>query len=209
MIPKGSDIPCIEVTSFEYNTAEDFVVHVNVGDSNKYGFYNFHHVDNNRSLLEIKLTSVVFSNCNKKLYLHQFSEGTVLCLLHVTEACEIWSLGIGKYHYWYHQVHPQTRIVTPVQPNGIRRVEILKFSKILSHCYHARLVFLAAETPESKQSYDALKSQAEKLLHQNLLTNVFTVDEDMVYTENVELQEDPNFDNIHKELYSKDLEIGQ
>ena len=202
LIPKGTEIPCLQVACFEYTLANDFVIHVNVGESKDYGFYNFHHVDCNRTLLEIQFSAVKLAKCNKANPLHDLSDEIVLCIVFVNEACQIWSLGICKYHYWFHKLHPVLRIVYPIVPRSASdRKAIQTMSSQMYTCFQARRESMANPTDVNMDALRQAQTVVLQSLKMSLQTNVFTVDEDMVLEHNLNVTVNDQFEEVNKDMY--------
>ena len=200
LLPLGKEIPCLEVASFVFNSDGKFIVHLNVGSSVEYQAYDFHQVDLNGSLLEIQFDPPK-SKLSKRGFLHDASAETVFCVILVNKACEIWSLGICKHHYWFSMVDNKAKIVTPVLP-GKEKGILKRLASQINIAYNLRLQYLRSEEEE-----DLLKLDQQKLRIMSDMSLINRAggdhfDNDMLYTEDQNETVFPEFDNSFKNVYS-------
>ena len=201
MLPLGTEIPCLEVASFVFNSQGQFVVHVNVGSSVQYQAYDFHHVDLNGSLLEINYQPLKTTTLSKRGCLHDSSDDTVFCVVMVNSACEIWSLGIFKHHYWLSHVENISKIVTPVLPNKEKGV-LKRLATQINLAYNFRLQYLKDNSEETLKQLDQIKLLIFTDIQLIKEAGTDNFDKDMMFIQDHNEITFPDFDNNFKNVYS-------
>ena len=123
------------------------------------------------------------------------------CVILVNKACEIWSLGICKHHYWFSMVDNKAKIVTPVLP-GKEKGILKRLASQINVAYNLRLQYLRSQAEADLQKLNQLKLKILSdisLIHEAGRDNF---DDDMLYTQDQNETVFPEFDNSFKNVYS-------